>query len=468
MSVVTITLGPKEDLHRGYHGALLECPPPSIEYAVSSPTVVFDSYAQTAHFHPCEHFAVRELHYYEGHRGFIHSVHFPVANADATWILDTDSLLVPLQYGHIAVHPQVGAWAQDERGRGLVAERSANMLELIASPRCVALCFGCRGQLEQDRKRCLDLFPRTWGSLVTDIFRKAVVCYPALPPQLSSGALRLRNAQRRRGIVFAASAFEEKGGAVILELYRRLLHRKDLELCYIGPVPPREQLAYADVLSTVAYAPRVPRRLLLNILREAHILVAPSRHEALGITLVEALSCGLAVITTSGPGMENVQEVVHPGLGGFLVAKPAIQSDPPVEKVHEAVVTLLEEPTLYQGMSEYNVSLIVDGPFSIKQRDATLRAMYGLPGRQTATRTPRLLPHQPNAQAKQAVQTTRYAWQSSAVTSVVHGFIRQHFPVTKSGHLLPGLALGAGSTALGKFDIREKRLFSSIKRGVTH
>jgi hypothetical protein len=117
--------------------------------------------------------------------------------------------------------------------------------------------------------------------------------------------------------------------------------------------------------------------------------------------------------------MENVQEVVHPGLGGFLVAKPAIQSDPPVEKLHEAVITLLEEPKLYQGMSEYNVSLIADGPFSIKQRDATLGALYGLSGRQTATGAPRFLPSQPHAQVHQADQTERYAWQSSAVMNVV-------------------------------------------------
>lgn len=140
-----------------------------------------------------------------------------------------------------------------------------------------------------------------------------------------------------------------------LELYRRLLHRKDVELCYIGPLPTMQRVEYEDVLSKVLYPPQVPRSLLLDVFREAHILVAPSRHETLGITLLEPLSCGLPIVTTSGPGMENVHEVVHQGVGGLLVSKASVDSDPPIEKLYEAVVSLLEDPTLYQGLSEYNL-----------------------------------------------------------------------------------------------------------------
>jgi glycosyltransferase involved in cell wall biosynthesis len=462
MSALKVTLGPHACLHRGYHGALLECPPPSIEYRTSNPRVIFESYAHTADFHPCEHFAVRESHYYEENPSFVHSVHFPVANKNATWMLDTDSLLVHLQYGNVVWHPRLETWAKEDCGRYLVAERSLNMLELIASPRCVAVCFHCRGQLERNREQCLALLPGEWSSLVLDIFRKAAVCYPAQPPRLSIRALRSRNSHERRGIVFAASGFEEKGGAVTLELYRRLLRRNDVELCYIGPLPPRQRVAYEDVLLTALYAPQVPRSLLLDVFREAHILVAPSQHEALGITLLEALSCGLAIVTTSGPGMENVQEVVHEGIGGFLVPKPSVNSDPPVEKLYEAVVSLLENRKLYQRMSEYNLSLITDGLLSVRQRDKALRGLYGASGPHTAPSSSSSLLFRPPAHENRADQTQCYEWQSSAVTSTCRDFQSQQFPATKTGFLVPGVALSDGIMSLDKFSTREKRLCSSI------
>ena len=53
----------------------------------------------------------------------------------------------------------------------------------------------------------------------------------------------------------------------------------------------------------------------------------------------------------------------------------------------------------------------------------------------------------------------RYAWQ--LVSSHERCPRLLTFPL--QGHLLPGLAIGAWKPVSGKFDIREKRLFSSIK-----
>ena len=98
---------------------------------------------------------------------------------------------------------------------------------------------------------------------------------------------------------------------------------------------------------------------------QAHILVHPSRHEALGITFLEALSCGLAIITTSGPGMENVGEIIEDGVGGTLVRKLSVHEDPPVDAVFDAVTALLDDPDRYDAMSRHNLSLVQDGPFSL-------------------------------------------------------------------------------------------------------
>jgi hypothetical protein len=178
-------------------------------------------------------------------------------------------------------------------------------------------------------------------------------------------------------VVFAASGFEAKGGRVTLDLYRRLLDRTDVELCYFGPIPEDLQSDYADVLARIEYAVQLPRELLLEVFAEAHILVFPSRHEALGITLLEALSCGLAVVTTKGPGMENVVEVVDEGIGGLLVEKPSIHEDPPVEALHDAVVMLIEDRDRYEAMSLHNLRHVQQGRFAISRRNATLLEVYG-------------------------------------------------------------------------------------------
>jgi hypothetical protein len=160
--------------------------------------------------------------------------------------------------------------------------------------------------------------------------------------------------------------------------------------------------------------------------------------------------------------MENVHEVVHEGAGGLLVAKSSVNGDPPVEKLYEAVVSLLENPKLYQGMSEYNLSLITDGLFSVGQRDKTLLGLYGASGRHTATAASCSPPFRPEAHEDHPDRPERYEWRSSAVTSARHDFLRQHFPDTKTGFLVPGVALDDGIASLANLSTNEKQLFSSI------
>jgi hypothetical protein len=160
--------------------------------------------------------------------------------------------------------------------------------------------------------------------------------------------------------------------------------------------------------------------------------------------------------------MENVQEVVHQGIGGFLVPKPSINSDPPVEKLYEAVVSLLENRNLYQRMSEYNLSLITDGLLSVRQRDKTLRGLYGASGPHTAPSSSSSLLFLPPAHENHADQTQCYEWQSSAVTSTCRDFQSQQFPATKTGFLVPSVTLSDDIMSLGKFSTREKRVCSSI------
>jgi hypothetical protein len=324
----------------------------------------------------------------------------------------------------------------------------------------VALLFHSRGQLERNKEQCLSVMPDDWSVFVKELFAKAAVCYPAQPPRIHGDQLRLRNSNARRGIVFAASGFREKGGYVTLELYRRLLLRRDVELCYFGPIPIDVRTEFSDVLSRILYASQIPRRVLLEVFEEAHILVAPSRHEALGITFFEALSSGLAIVTTHGPGMANVSEIVQQGAGGLLVEKPSIHCDPPVEALHEAVVSLLEAPDRYRAMSEHNLSLVQDGPFSIACRDETLLAAYG-------ARAPREIApprHTPARRIRWTAQDDHpghYTCRSSVVASNRSRYFKESSLATESSLFVPALSI-AHSSREATPSARDKRLLSEL------
>ncbi len=445
--MLTVTLGPQARLHRGYHAALLDFPPPTVRYVIADPTVDFASYVDTNRFCPSDHFAVCEGHVYDGDPCFVHSVHFPVQNGGFRWALETDSLLAHLQFGSVIFNARFSGWLQNPAVAPLVAERLLNMLELVSSPRCVSLVFHSYAQMASNKEQCLAVLPRERQSSIESLFRKAVVCYPAQPPRISGEQLRIRNANSRRGIVFAASGFEGKGGRVVLQLYRRLLARDDVELCYVGPIPTELQRDFADVLAAIQYAPQVPRELLLEIFTQAHILVHPSRHEALGITFLEALSCGLAIITTSGPGMENVGEIIEDGVGGTLVRKLSVHEDPPVDAVFDAVTALLDDPDRYDAMSRHNLSLVQDGPFSLRRRNEVLLDVYGRSGQQNASAgastdwTP--------SRVAGDDRLFHYACQFSAVAEATRQSFTASRPATESSLLVPALSVSDASPPHG-------------------
>src|SRR5207248_2498950 len=66
---------------------------------------------------------------------------------------------------------------------------------------------------------------------------------------------------------------------------------------------------YVDLVGAVSNA-EIPGYLVRN-----HILVVPSRYEALGIAYLEAMGCGLPVIATAAGG---AHEIIRHGEVGFL------------------------------------------------------------------------------------------------------------------------------------------------------
>jgi glycosyltransferase involved in cell wall biosynthesis len=77
----------------------------------------------------------------------------------------------------------------------------------------------------------------------------------------------------------------------------------------------RRQVTSCGQSDYVTLVGAVPNEEVPDYLQRNHVLVVPSRYEALGIAYLEALGCGLPVIATTAGG---AHEIVRHGEVGFL------------------------------------------------------------------------------------------------------------------------------------------------------
>ncbi len=129
-----------------------------------------------------------------------------------------------------------------------------------------------------------------------------------------------------------------KGLRVIVEALRQL--PQDVHYLVVGEGPDdarlRQQAAQLGVAARVHFAGRVAHDRLRQVLLQADLLLQPSLgEESFGITLVEAMACGLPVFASKQGGM---LEIVVPGTTGELL--------PPGDAAawRGAIAQLLQQP----------------------------------------------------------------------------------------------------------------------------
>jgi glycosyltransferase involved in cell wall biosynthesis len=98
---------------------------------------------------------------------------------------------------------------------------------------------------------------------------------------------------------------------------------RNWRLTFYGEGPMRETLTRLSsalgLSDRITFAGHVEG--VHTIWRRNHVLVQPSRHEGLPITIVEAMLCGRPVVATDVAGHA---EVISPGVTGFLAQAPAV------------------------------------------------------------------------------------------------------------------------------------------------
>jgi glycosyltransferase involved in cell wall biosynthesis len=124
------------------------------------------------------------------------------------------------------------------------------------------------------------------------------------------------SAPRRDGVfrvLFVGQIGQRKGMSYLLQGYE-LFRRPDSELHLVGDYVAGHEV-YARYRHLYRHTANVPQAQLATLLRAADVFLFPTLIEGMPLVVLEAMACGLPVITTThGPA-----QVVRDGLDGFLI-----------------------------------------------------------------------------------------------------------------------------------------------------
>jgi glycosyltransferase involved in cell wall biosynthesis len=165
-------------------------------------------------------------------------------------------------------------------------------------------------------------------------------------------------------IVFVGRLSEEKNLLSLIEAIRA--ENITLEIIGSGPQEPELRAFVLRTGAKVIFKGPLPNEMLPGELNQAKIFLLPSLYEGHPKALLEAMSCGLAVI---GADVEGIRNVISHGETGWLC-------QPNAESIRAAIQHLLSHPDLCQELGRnarkfildhFSLDQIADQEFSIYQ-----------------------------------------------------------------------------------------------------
>ena len=126
-------------------------------------------------------------------------------------------------------------------------------------------------------------------------------------------AARSTKPHRPLRLLFVGGDFTRKGGQILLEAFRAGLS----EICELDIVTKERLIATErSVRVHRDLSPNTPE--LRQLFAQADLFVLPTRGDANGIAILEAMACGLPIISTD---VGSLRELVQDGVNGYLVPR---------------------------------------------------------------------------------------------------------------------------------------------------
>jgi len=151
--------------------------------------------------------------------------------------------------------------------------------------------------------------------------RSVAVVHNGVDAELFRPLPRIRRVPGRV-ITVASADLPIKGLAFLIEAVAKLKTERDVELVVVGKggmsQGPRELAHRYGIGDAVRFEGRVDSLRLVELYAEAQVAVVPSLYEGFSLPAIEAMSCGVPLVTTTGGALPEV--VGRDGQAGWLVA----------------------------------------------------------------------------------------------------------------------------------------------------
>lgn len=169
--------------------------------------------------------------------------------------------------------------------------------------------------------------------------------------------------ETRELVLFAGEVGLRKGVDVLQRAWETVASRRPLATCVL--VGPATDLCLPSTPRLEVRGP-VELQEVRRLIRQARVIVLPSRREALPMILTEAMAAGRPFVSTPTGGVESLCA------GGLIV--PVEDED----ALSRALIDLLASPTRAQSLGSAGRRLCQDS-MSLQTIDARLRHLYALP-----------------------------------------------------------------------------------------
>lgn len=200
---------------------------------------------------------------------------------------------------------------------------------------------------------------------------RTVVIRPAVDPDFFAPPATVAKAPPFRIAMTGALIWLKGYDYALLALSRLAQSGVDAFLTIVGEGPERDRVEYAveqlQLKDRVQLAGSLPPEGVRNILHSSHIFLLASLSEGISNVVLEAMACGLPIVTTDAGGMK---EVVHDGVEGVVVPKRS------PEAIAEAIGRLCSDPGLRSRMGAAGRESVVR-EHTLEEQAKSFVSLYG-------------------------------------------------------------------------------------------